>query len=65
MKVKNMEGTKKIGDIFTNSKVSKELRDTYPIVTDDKGEIIWIPGIKKSHLDRKKEQKYDIILRYS
>ena len=63
--VKNMEGSKKISDIFTDIKLSKELRDTYPIVTDDTGEIIWIPGIKKSHLDRKKEEKYDIILRYN
>ncbi len=64
IKVKNMPCTKKVNDIFTNSKIPKEQRDTYPIVTDDSGEIIWIPGIKKSHLDRKKEQKYDIILKY-
>lgn len=64
MSVKNMLGSKKISDIFIDIKLSKELRDTYPIVTDDAGEIIWIPGIKKSHLDRKKEEKYDIILKY-
>ena len=46
------------------SKISKTLRDEYPIVTDSSGQIIWIPGIKKSHLDRKKEEKYDIILKY-
>lgn len=65
MYVKNMTGKKKISDIFTDSKVPKELRDNYPLVTDDSGEIIWIPGIKKSHLDRKKEGKYDIILKYN
>ncbi|MBQ9072812.1 MAG: tRNA lysidine(34) synthetase TilS [Bacilli bacterium] len=64
MCIKNMNGSKKVNDIFTDFKLSKELRDSYPIVTDDSGEIIWIPGIKKSHLDRKKEQKYDIILKY-
>ena len=64
MTVKNMLGSKKISDIFIDVKLSKEIRDTYPIVTDDTGEIIWIPGIKKSHLDRKKEEKYDIILKY-
>ena len=64
MNVKNMLGSKKISDIFIDTKLSKELRGTYPIVTDDNGEIIWIPGIKKSHLDRKKEEKYDIILKY-
>lgn len=65
MNVKNMLGTKKINDIFTNSKIPKGLRDSYPIVTDDTGKIIWIPGIKKSHLDRKKDENYDIILKYS
>ena len=64
MTVKNMLGTKKISDIFIDVKLSKDLRDTYPIVTDDTGEIIWIPGIKKSHFDVKKEEKYDIILKY-
>lgn len=64
MCIKNMNGSKKVSDIFTDFKLSKELRSGYPIVTDDTGEIIWIPGIKKSHFDRKKEQKYDIILKY-
>lgn len=64
MVVKNMLGRKKINDIFIDSKIPKELRDTQPIVLDSSNEIIWIPGIKKSHLDRKKEQKYDIILKY-
>ena len=63
--VKNMLGSKKVSDIFIDTKLSKELRDIHPVVTDDTGEIIWIPGIKKSHLDRKKEQKYDIILKYN
>ena len=64
MSVKNMSGTKKVSDIFTDSKISKELRDSYPIVTDDEGEIVWIPGVKKSNFDMKKQGKYDIILKY-
>lgn len=64
MTIKNMNGKKKISDIFTDFKLSKELRDVYPVVTDATGEIIWIPGVKKSYLDMKKEEKYDIILKY-
>ena len=64
MNVKNMLGSKKVSDIFTDSKVLKELRFGYPIVTDDLGNIIWIPGVKKSNFDVKKEEKYDIILKY-
>ena len=62
--VKNMLGSKKVNDIFTDCKVSKELRDSYPIVVDDNGVVIWIPGIKKSQLDMKIDEKYDIILEY-
>ena len=64
MTIKNFFGTKKVSDIFTNSKVSKEIRYTHPIVTDNKDNILWIPGIKKSNFDRKKTGNYDIILKY-
>lgn len=63
--VKNMESPKKIKDIFINSKIPKEERDTQPIVVDSKGEVIWIPGIKKSKFDKSKEDLYDIILWYN
>lgn len=65
MIIKNMNGKKKVSDIFTDSKIPKEVRSSYPIVTDDTGEIIWIPGVKKSHFDMKKDEKYDIILKYN
>ena len=64
MSIKNLNGKKSVSNILTDSKVLKELRDTYPIVTDNSGVILWIPGIKKSNLDRKNIGKYDIILRY-
>ena len=64
MKILNMEGTKKVNDILIDCKVPNSKRDEIPIVTDDSGEIIWIPGIKKSHLDRLKVGKYDIIFKY-
>ena len=64
MYVKNMNGSRKVSDIFTDIKMPKEIRDTYPIVTDSTGKIIWIPGVKKSNFDRKKNEKYDIILKY-
>lgn len=64
IKVLNMSGTKKVNDILIDCKVPNSKRDGIPIVTDDTGEIIWIPGIKKSHFDRLKAGKYDIILKY-
>ncbi len=65
MKVKNMNGSKKIKDIFINSKVPVDLRDSWPIVVDSSGKIVWIPGIKKSIFDKNKNDNYDILLKYS
>ena len=65
MTIKNMEGTKKVKDIFIDSKLSKEERNNQPIVIDSKGDIIWLPGLKKSNFDKAKEENYDIILWYN
>ena len=65
IKVKNMENYKKVSDIFINEKISKQDRDNYPIVVDNKNEIIWLPGLKKSHFDSQNSGKYDIILKYN
>ena len=58
-------GTKKVKDIFINSKIDKSKRDLYPVVTDSNGNILWLPGIKKSKYDKSKSGNYDIILKYS
>ena len=62
--VKNMDGTKKINDIFIDNKVPKDLRDVYPIIVDSDDKIIFIPGIKKSNLDIPIDKEYDIIIKY-
>ena len=65
MFIKNMESSKKIKDIFINSKLSKEERDSQPIVVDKEGNILWLPGLKKSKFDKSKNENYDIILWYN
>ena len=64
MQVKNMEGTKKVKSIFIDEKVPMSDRDSYPLVCDDDGNILWIPGVKKSKFDKQNNESYDIILRY-
>ena len=64
MTIKNMKGHKKVKDIFINEKINRQDRYSYPVVVDSDGEIIWLPGIKKSAFDSKKTGKYDIILEY-
>ena len=64
IKVKGMEGRKKVNNIFTNEKIKKEDRDLWPIVCDNNDNIVWLPGLKKSEFDKDKNEEYDIILRY-
>ena len=64
IKVKGLDGTKKVKDIFIDKKISLAARDIWPVVVDSKGKIVWIPGIKKSIFDKKKNESYDIILKY-
>ena len=65
MVIKGLNKTKKVKDIFIDKKISLKERDSWPIVIDSSGNIIWIPGIKKSKFDKSKSDKYDIILKYS
>lgn len=60
----NSPGTKKVSDIFIDKKVSKEKRETYPILVDANDQIIWIPNLKKSKFNSNSEEFYDIILKY-
>ena len=65
MKVKGLNGSKKVKDIFIDSKIEKGNRDMWPIVVDSLDRVVWIPGLKKSKFDKKKNDYYDIILKYS
>ncbi|MFI3306981.1 MAG: tRNA lysidine(34) synthetase TilS [Mycoplasmatota bacterium] len=64
IKVKGLNGTKKVKDIFIDSKISIDDRKSYPILVDSNEEVIWIPGLKKSNLCKSMNEKYDIIIRY-
>ncbi|WP_233523096.1 tRNA lysidine(34) synthetase TilS [Peribacillus saganii] len=48
MNIKGIDGTKKLKDIFINEKIPLPERDAWPVVTDSKGEILWLPGLKKT-----------------
>ena len=53
---------KKVSSIFIDSKISN--RSSFPVVTDSLGNILWLPGLKKSKFCKTKDEKYDIILLY-
>ena len=64
IQVKGLNGHKKVKDILIDEKVKQSTRDSLPVVTDSTGEIIWLPGLKKSKFSKQNEEKYDIIIRY-
>ncbi|WP_407272599.1 tRNA lysidine(34) synthetase TilS [Radiobacillus sp. PE A8.2] len=47
MKIRGMNGSKKIKDIFIDEKIPVQKRATWPIVLDSKGNILWLIGLKK------------------
>ena len=64
IEVLGLNGTKSVKDIFINSKIPENERNTWPILVDNKGKVLWIPGVKKSKFDKTKSKKYDIIFWY-
>lgn len=62
--LKGLNKQKKLKDIFINEKIPQEKRNTWPVLTDSKGQIIWLPGLKKSKFDKSNSENYDIIIRY-
>ncbi|ATH94002.1 tRNA lysidine(34) synthetase TilS [Bacillus glycinifermentans] len=65
IKLKGMNGSKKVKDIFIDEKVPLAKRDSWPIVTDAEGRIIWIPGLKKTDFEELDVTNNDrIVLQY-
>lgn len=51
MTLKGMTGSKKLKDIFIDQKIPLHDRDTWPVITDREGSILWLPGLKKSSFE--------------
>ena len=64
IEVKGLNGTKKVKSIFIDEKIKISDRDSWPVVLDATDKIVWIPGLKKSKLDKKITEEYDIVMKY-
>jgi len=62
--MKREEILKFVDELDIDNKIQLSDRDSWPIVLDASEKIIWIPGLKKSKLDKEIDEEYDIILRY-
>lgn len=45
---KGMKGSRKVKAIFIDEKIPVAMRDRWPLVTDDSGTMLWIPGVRRS-----------------
>ncbi|MCF6094686.1 tRNA lysidine(34) synthetase TilS [Microaerobacter geothermalis] len=45
-----MKGRKKLKNIFIDEKIPKEQREKIPVVVDEKGQILWVAGVKRSNM---------------
>ncbi|RWZ51272.1 tRNA lysidine(34) synthetase TilS [Halobacillus fulvus] len=48
MRLKGMNGSKKVKDIFIDQKIPARLRQSWPMLTDKDGNILWLIGLKKA-----------------
>lgn len=58
IRVRGLNGRKKIKDIFIDEKIPRMLRDSWPVITDQKGNILWLAGLKKGEVDHKTASKW-------
>lgn len=58
------KGHKKLQDVFVDMKIRKDLRHKIPLIVDNKNQILWICGIKRSAIARvSKSTKKALLLR--
>ncbi|HAQ06223.1 MAG TPA: tRNA lysidine(34) synthetase TilS [Bacillus bacterium] len=64
MSLKGMAGSKKVKDIFIDLKIPLAKRDEWPVVTDRAGNVLWLPGLRKSNQEASKEGNKFLLLSY-
>ena len=45
---KGLQGSRKLKDLFIDEKIPRHEREQWPIITDATGEVLWLPGLRKS-----------------
>jgi tRNA(Ile)-lysidine synthase len=50
MRVLGLNGTKKVQDMFVDERIPPSVREKLPLLVDAAGQVIWIPGIRRSDI---------------
>ncbi|GLX71458.1 tRNA lysidine(34) synthetase TilS [Paenibacillus glycanilyticus] len=48
IQVLGLNGSKKVQDMFVDEKIAPSEREAYPLLVDAEGQLLWIPGIRRS-----------------
>ena len=62
MSCRGMEGTKKIGRLFIDRKIAKMEREVWPLLVDNKGEVLWVPFLHRSKLANINHQTKKVVV---
>lgn len=46
--VLGLNGSKKVQDMFVDEKIPPSVRESYPLLVDAEGRLLWIPGLRRS-----------------
>lgn len=65
IQLKGLNGTKKVKDLLIDLKVPQEKRSSWPIVTDQAGKLLWIPGLRKSRFEAPIVHSHYVYIIYS
>ncbi|UOQ83867.1 tRNA lysidine(34) synthetase TilS [Gracilibacillus salinarum] len=64
MKVRGLNGRKKVKDIFIDEKIPAYQRACWPIIIGADGSLLWIAGLKKAEIPKAKKQGKYVELTY-
>ncbi|MBM7573170.1 tRNA lysidine(34) synthetase TilS [Aquibacillus albus] len=64
LKVRGLNGSKKVKDIFIDEKIPRQLRDSWPLVVDQEGNILWLVGIRKGYSSNNSKSRDYLRLQY-
>ncbi|MDC3417913.1 tRNA lysidine(34) synthetase TilS [Aquibacillus salsiterrae] len=64
MLIRGLNGTKKVKDIFIDEKIPKYLRDSWPVITGQQDDVLWLVGVKKGKVESDIDKQRYVRLHY-